>query len=133
MARSLSFNIAGIPLHVEGVYANGRPHRATKVVTDGRHTTFVNERGEVFSTRCGPGRWSYGERWGGHIDLIKEAIALGALPKDRLETVLKVEEVKRAEARRAWAAISVLTSSKDAGISLPAATVRELKRLSKKK
>lgn len=56
MARSLSFNVGGAPLHVEGIYANGKPHRAAKVVTDGRHTTFVNERGEVFSTRCGPGR-----------------------------------------------------------------------------
>lgn len=128
MSIQWGFSVGGTELTVHGIYQDGKPKRATKLITDGRHVSYVNGDGKFYSTRACHSSRHYGHRWQGHTALIREAIALGALPKSNALKLAKIEERRRERSHAAYAARDAISSAASAGVTLPAATLRMLKR-----
>jgi hypothetical protein len=131
MGATWSFDVQGTPLTVYGVYQDGKPKLASKLITDGRHTSFING-GKFYSTRATGGSVYYGRRWQRHLALVKDAIALGVLPKGNLLRVAKIEEARRAREAAAYSAREAIRGAAEAGVKLPASTLKALKRKARK-
>jgi len=110
---------------------DGKPHLAKKIVYDGMSVSYVTDAGKMFSTRVPPGKWSFGRRWEGRINLVRDAIALGVISKKANVALVKAEEMRRAKARTAEAARSILDSHTAVGIALTPAQIKDLKRKAK--
>jgi hypothetical protein len=110
---------------------DGKPHLAKKVIYDGIQVSYVTDAGKMFSTRAPSGRWYFGSRWGGRINLVRDAIALGVISKGATVALVKAEEARRATAKIAEAARDILNSKEAAGLTLTASQVKALKRKAK--
>lgn len=130
MGSYSAFEVAGARLEVHKAPEDGKPHLAAKVIFSDRHLSYVTADGRMFSTRVNTGKWWYGKRWGGRLGLIRDAIALGMVPKKAAaERVAKMmeERIRRDEMRSA--AREVLAGVATTGIHLLDRQRRELKRL----
>lgn len=127
MAIEWRFLIGDTELTVHGMYRDGKPKMAFKMIVEAHSVTYVNAAGKLYSSRVGHSSRSYGRRWQGHVALIREAIALGVLPKGNTLKVAAIEERRRQMQNAAYSAKDTLRSAESAGVTLPANVVRKLK------
>lgn len=106
---------------------NGKPLSAKKIIVGENHVSFVTDKGELFSTRVSPGNWFCGRRWGSQLGLIKDAIALGVLPKKgNVEKLAALEEQRRKRVRAGDNAKWAVQYMANAGVALTVAQKRAL-------
>ena len=119
MARSHSvYMVEGEELTVYKAHESAKPVAADKIVWSGRHVSYLDTKGQMFSSRIGSGSWFIGRRWGlGDIPLIEDAIALGVLTdKVSVKALRKLKEETAARKSRGWAAYRMDSDFKALGI-----------------
>lgn len=129
-----TFFVAGKELTVYAATPfDSSPHLASKVLIhpQGR-VSYLSSDGRMFSTLVTRSGF-FGRRWHGHESLIRDALALGLLPKKAGEQLLKREAVHRDRRNRQIAANDLLSAAVAFGIVLPAKVLSAAKKASRYK
>lgn len=114
----------------EGVKASA----ATKIVWNGRSVSYLNTKGEMYSSRISDGSWYVGQRWGlKDIGLIEDAVALGVLSgKINVARLRKLKEEAARIRSAGWDADSFVSAAKKLGIKLSTAQKRVADRIAER-
>ncbi len=134
MSRSHSvYEVEGEELTVYKAHESTKAVAATKIVWSERHVSYLDTKGQMFSSRIGSGSWFVGRRWGlGDIGLIEDAVALGVLSgKVNVEALRKLKEEVAARKSRGWAAYRITDEFKALGIKPTTEQARAIKKANK--
>lgn len=127
------FKVGAEEITIYQAQRNAKVHLAKKVILSERCVSYLTEKGEVFSTNIGPGKWYCGSRWGSHVQAIKDAIALGVLPKAASEKVVARELTARVKRDRAYDARQMLDYAAKVEVALSPTQRKYLQKLARVK
>lgn len=131
MARSHSvYEVEGESFTVYKASEGLKATPATKIVWNGRSISYLDTKGDMYSSRISSGSWYIGKRWGlKDIGLIEDAVALGVLSGKI--NVAKLRKLKEEAARirsLGWDAGSLISAADKLGIKLSMAQKRVAER-----
>jgi hypothetical protein len=128
MAVTWRFIVEDKELVVHGLYRDGKVHNAKKIVVDGQSVSYVDENGKMFSTMVQNRSLYFGRDWLRRPHVIKDAIALGVVPKKATARLIAAEERRRANSERRGAARDILAYLPASGLKLSPKQMRSLRR-----